>query len=161
MNVALILAGGSGTRTEQSVPKQFISIYEKPIIIYTLEAFQKHPQIDKILVVCLDGWHEILWAYARQYRITKLAWAARAGENGMLSIRNGIWELKKYCVADDIVLVHDAIRPNVSQEIISGCIAAHDKELPFSSYLIQRSQRKNTAQSEKCRVFSDRHGMWV
>ena len=123
MNVAMLIAGGKGVRMNQDIPKQFLNINDKPVIVYTLEAFQKHPQIDKILVVCLDGWHEILWAYARQYRITKLAWAARAGENGMLSIRNGIWELKKYCLADDIVLVHDAIRPNVSQEIISGCIA--------------------------------------
>lgn len=107
----------------QDIPKQFLNINDKPVIVYTLEAFQKHPQIDKILVVCLNGWHEILWAYAAQYEIQKLAWVTEAGENGMLSIRNGIMELKKYCKSDDIVLVHDAIRPNVSQEIISGCIA--------------------------------------
>ena len=60
MNIALILAGGSGSRTEQSIPKQFISIYEKPIIIYTLEAFQSHPQVDYMIVSCIDGWHDVL-----------------------------------------------------------------------------------------------------
>ena len=66
MNIALILAGGSGRRTEQDIPKQFLNVYDKPIIIYTLEAFQKHPDIDGIIVSCLDGWEEILQAYARQ-----------------------------------------------------------------------------------------------
>lgn len=72
MNIALLLAGGSGVRTEQDVPKQFLNVYEKPIILYTLEAFQKHPDINGIIVSCLDGWHEILRVYARDAGITKL-----------------------------------------------------------------------------------------
>ena len=60
MNVALILAAGRGKRTGQDIPKQFINVYDKPIIIYTLEAFQKHPDVHKIAVVCLDGWTDIL-----------------------------------------------------------------------------------------------------
>lgn len=123
MNIALLIAGGKGTRMNQDIPKQFLNINDKPVIVYTLKAFQKHPQIDAVLVVCIDGWQEILWAYARQYHITKLKWVVNAGENGMLSIRNGIMELKKHCGNEDIILIHDAIRPNVSQEIISGCIA--------------------------------------
>ena len=62
MNIALIIAGGSGQRMNQDIPKQFLNVQDKPIIIYTLEAFQKHPMIDVIEVVCLEGWHEILWA---------------------------------------------------------------------------------------------------
>lgn len=123
MNVALLIAGGKGVRMNQDIPKQFLNINDKPVIVYTMQAFQRHPQIDAVMVVCIDGWQEILWAYARQYHIEKLKWVVKAGENGMLSIRNGIMELKKYCKDDDIVLIHDAIRPNVSQEIISGCIA--------------------------------------
>lgn len=123
MNIALIIAGGKGVRMNQDIPKQFLNINDKPVIVYTMQAFQKHPQIDVLMVVCIDGWQEILWAYARQYQIEKLKWVVNAGESGMLSIRNGILELKKYCKDDDIVLIHDAIRPNVSQEIISGCIA--------------------------------------
>lgn len=123
MNVAMIIAGGKGVRMNQDIPKQFLNIYDKPVIVYTMQAFQKHPEIDAILVVCIDGWQEILKAYAHQFNITKLKWIVAGGENGQESIHNGLVELEKNCELTDIVLVHDAIRPNVSQEIISGCIA--------------------------------------
>lgn len=71
-NIAIIIAGGSGHRMGQDIPKQFINVYDKPVLIYTLESFQKHPQIDAIEVVCIDGWHDILWAYAKQFNINKL-----------------------------------------------------------------------------------------
>lgn len=124
MNIAVILAGGSGRRTEQDVPKQFINVYDKPIIIYTLEAFQKHPGIDGIIVSCLEGWGEILKAYAREYGITKLKWVIDGGESGQASTRKALFELKGTCKNGDIVVVHDAVRPFVSGEIISDCIAA-------------------------------------
>lgn len=123
MNVAMILAGGKGVRTNQDIPKQFLNIYDKPVIIYTLQAFQNHPEIDGILVVCIDGWQEILKAYACQFNITKLRWVVAGGENGQDSIRSGLLELEKSCDISDLVLIHDGIRPNVSQEIISNCIA--------------------------------------
>lgn len=71
-NVALIIAGGVGSRMGQDIPKQFINVYDRPVIVYTLAAFQNNPNIDGIEVVCLDGWHEILRAYARQFGIKKL-----------------------------------------------------------------------------------------
>ena len=71
MNVALIIAGGSGKRMEQEIPKQFLNVNDKPVIMYTMEAFQKHPDINGIIVSCIDGWHEILRAYARQFHIDK------------------------------------------------------------------------------------------
>lgn len=71
-NIVLIIAGGVGARMGQDIPKQFINVYDKPVIVYTLEAFQKHPSIDAIEVVCLDGWHDVLWAYAKQFGIAKL-----------------------------------------------------------------------------------------
>ena len=120
---ALIIAGGKGVRTNQDIPKQFINIDNIPILVYTLNAFQQHPEVDEILVVCIDGWHEILWAYARQFGISKLKQVIPGGSTGQESIRNGIMELKKHHDGEDIVLIHDGIRPNVSQEIISGCIA--------------------------------------
>ena len=123
MNIALIIAGGSGQRMHQDIPKQFIYVYDKPVIIYTLEAFQKHPDIDAIQVVCLDGWHEILRAYAKQFNISKLVGVVSGGKNGQASICNGLSALKDIYNEDDIVLVHDAIRPMVSSEIISDCIA--------------------------------------
>ncbi|MCM1154123.1 MAG: 2-C-methyl-D-erythritol 4-phosphate cytidylyltransferase [Ruminococcus flavefaciens] len=123
MNIAMIIAGGKGIRTHQDIPKQFLSVHDRPVIVYTMQAFQKHPEIDAILVVCIEGWQEILWAYARQFNISKMKWVVAGGENGQQSIHNGIVELDKYCEPSDLVLVHDAIRPNVSQEIISNCIA--------------------------------------
>lgn len=120
---AMILAGGKGVRMNQDIPKQFLNINDIPIIVYTLEAFQRHSEVDEILVVCIAGWTEILWAYARQFNITKLKWIVEGGETGQESIRNGVFELAKHCGEDDIVIIHDAIRPNVSQEIISSCIA--------------------------------------
>ncbi len=122
MNIALIIAGGSGQRMHQDIPKQFINVYDKPVIIYTLEAFQNHPEIDAIAVVCIEGWEGFLRAYANQFGITKLLYVVPGGENGQGSIRNGVYELEKHYGADDIVLIHDAIRPMVSPEIITDCI---------------------------------------
>ncbi len=122
MNIGLLIAGGSGARMQQDIPKQFITVNEKPVIVYTLEAFQRHADIDAIAVVCIEGWEQMLWAYARQFNITKLKYIVPGGENGQGSIRNGVFELEKHFGPDDIVLIHDAIRPMVSEEIISDCI---------------------------------------
>ena len=120
--VALIIAGGTGARMHQDIPKQFLTVNEKPVIVYTLEAFQNHPEIDSIAVVCVDGWEQMLLAYAKQFNITKLEHVVKGGDNGQGSIRNGVYELEKFFDKDDIVLIHDAIRPMVSAEIISDCI---------------------------------------
>lgn len=98
-------------------------MYDKPVIVYTLEAFQKHPSIDAIEVVCLDGWHDVLWAYAKQFGIAKLENIVSGGKNGQDSIRNGLYDIaSRHNGSDDIVLVHDAIRPMVSNDIISDNI---------------------------------------
>lgn len=122
MNIALLIAGGSGNRMGQDIPKQFLTVNERPVIIYTLEAFQNHPEIDIIAVVCIEGWEQVLWAYAKQFNITKLKHIIPGGHNGQSSIRHGVWELEKYYDAQSIVLIHDAIRPMVSAEIISDCL---------------------------------------
>lgn len=121
--IALLLAGGSGTRMKQDIPKQFLTVNERPVIVYTLEAFQNHASIDEIAVICKEGWEHVLEAYAKQFNITKLKYVVQGGENGQDSIRNGVFELEKHCDKDDIVLIHDGIRPMVSEEIISDCIA--------------------------------------
>ncbi len=126
-NVALIIAGGSGQRMHQNIPKQFLTVNERPVIVYTLEAFQNHADIDAIAVVCIDGWDQVLWAYAKQYHISKLQYVIPGGENGQSSIRNGVYELEKHYGPDDLVLIHDAIRPMVSAEIISDCIVTTRK----------------------------------
>lgn len=122
MNTALILAGGVGHRMNQEIPKQFLNVNNKPLIMYTLEAFQNHPQIDNILVVCLEGWHDILKAYAKQGGIDKLQWVISGGSTGQESIRNGVYYLEEICKPDDIIIIHDGIRPLVEEVILSDVI---------------------------------------
>ncbi len=122
MNIALIIAAGSGHRMNQDIPKQFINVYDKPVLIYTLESFEQHPKIDAIEVVCLDGWHDILWAYAKQFNITKLKWVINGGNTGQESIRNGVFHLEGKCKNDDIIIIHDGIRPLVDDTILSDVI---------------------------------------
>ena len=126
-NIALIIAGGSGARMHQSIPKQFLSVNERPVIIYTLEAFQRHADIDAIAVVCIEGWEQVLWAYAKQFNIEKLKYVVPGGKNGQDSIRNGVFELEKHYGPEDIVLIHDSIRHMVSADIISDCIVKTKK----------------------------------
>ena len=116
MNVAVIIAGGSGSRMRQDIPKQFINVYDKPVIIYTLESFQKHPEIDAIEVVCIDGWHDVLRAYAKQFGIDKLRWVVSNGDTAQESIRNGaFWGWRAIAKGEDIVIIHDGIRPMVDE----------------------------------------------
>ena len=122
MNIALIIAGGVGARMHQDIPKQFLTVNERPVIIYTLEAFERHPEIDAVAVVCIKGWEQVLSAYAKQFNITKLKMIVPGGKNGQDSIRNGVYALEKEYAPDDFVLIHDAIRPMVSAGIISECI---------------------------------------
>lgn len=119
MNTALIIAGGRGNRMGQDIPKQFINVYDKPVIVYTLEAFQNHPMIDSIAVVLIDGWEEMLRSYARQFGISKLDIVVSGGVNGQDSIRNGVMAISENAGDDDLVLVHDAIRPMISEKIIT------------------------------------------
>lgn len=122
-NIAMVIAGGVGARTHQDIPKQFIHVHDIPVIIYTLEAFQNHPQIDAIEAVCLEGWHDVLWAYSKQFGITKLENIVDGGVTGQDSIRNGLWDIaERYHDDNDIVLIHDSIRPMVSADIISDNI---------------------------------------
>lgn len=123
MNIALIKAGGVGSRMNAGLPKQFICVNDKPIIIYTLETFENHPSIDAIVVACLSGWHDVLRSYAEKYHITKLKKIVNGGETSLKSIKAGINEIEKYYSPNDTVLVHDGNRPLLSHDIISDVIA--------------------------------------
>ena len=127
MNIAIIIAGGSGHRMGQDIPKQFINVYDKPVIIYTLEGFQRHPQIDAIEVVCIDGWHEVLWAYAHQFNISKLKWIVSGGNTGQESIRNGVFNLEGKVNPDDVIIIHDGIRPLVDESVLTDVILKAQK----------------------------------
>ena len=122
MTTAIIIAGGTGARMGQDIPKQFINVYDKPVLIYTLEGFQKHPQIDAIEVVCLEGWHDVLWAYAKQFNIEKLKWVVSGGDSSQESIRNGVFNLEGKCCDDDVIVIHDGIRPLVDETVLTDVI---------------------------------------
>lgn len=122
MNIAIIIAGGSGKRMGQDIPKQFINVYDKPVLIYTLESFEKHPNVDAIELVCIDGWHDIVKAYAKQFNITKLKWIVSGGATGQESIRNGVYNLEGKCSPDDTIIIHDGIRPLVDGAVLTDVI---------------------------------------
>lgn len=128
MNIALITAGGRGTRMHQVIPKQFTAVHDKPIIVHTMERFENHPAIDAIAVVCLEHWEDILESYAKRYNISKLKHIIPGGQVGQESIRNGVTELAKHYSAEDIVLVHDAVRPLIPEDLISNCIATTEEK---------------------------------
>ncbi len=154
MNIAIIIAGGSGHRMGQNIPKQFINVYDKPVIIYTLEGFQRHPQIDAIEVVCIDGWHEVLWAYAHQFNITKLKWMVSGGNTGQESIRNGVFNLENKAADDDIIVIHDGIRPLVDETVLTDVIMIAQKygnavtSLPYNEqiFVVNPEDKKTTKQ---------------
>ena len=127
MNVAIIIAAGSGHRMGQDIPKQFINIYDKPVLLYTLEGFQNHPGIDAIEVVTLAGWVDFVWAYARQFGIDKLKWVVPGGSTGQESIRNGVYNLEDKCSDDDIVVIHDGIRPLVDETVLTDVLQVCEK----------------------------------
>lgn len=122
MNVAIIIAAGSGHRMGQDIPKQFISVWDKPILIYTLEGFQHHSMIDAIEVVCLEGWESMVWAYAKQYNIDKLRWIVTGGNTGQESIRNGVYNLEGKVGKEDVVIIHDGIRPLIDSYVLTDVI---------------------------------------
>jgi len=120
MNIALLTAAGLGSRMGADVPKQFMEIDSIPTIVYTMQAFQHHEEIDAIAVVCLKGWEDRLKEYATHYNITKLKWIFEGGDTNQESILMGILGLKdEGCQDSDIILVHDGVRPLVDESIIS------------------------------------------
>ncbi len=127
MVVALLTAAGTGSRMGQDIPKQFIHVDNKPLIVHTMEAFQRHPGIDAIMVVTLTSWMSVLKAYASQFNITKLRWVVPGGATGQESINNGLQALAKELSEDDIVMVHDGNRCLVSSEIISNSLAVFEQ----------------------------------
>lgn len=123
MVVALLTAAGTGTRMGQDIPKQFMHVENKPIIIHTMEAFQNHPSIDAIVVVTLPAWIDVLKAYAAQFNINKLKWVVAGGSTGQESICKGLNAIKDECDKDTVVMVHDGNRCMISSEIISDSLA--------------------------------------
>ena len=123
-NIVIILAGGKSTRNMQNIPNQFINVLGKPVIMYCLETYQRHPAIDDIYVVCLKDWEGILTAYSKQYRIDKLRRIIQAGETGILSVKNGVEEIKDKYDKHDVIILQESTRPLVTEEMISKLLNA-------------------------------------
>lgn len=120
MNIALIFAGGTGRRMNtRSKPKQFLELHGKPIIIYTLEHFQNHPLVNGIVVVCVEGWIETLRKLLKDYGISKVRSIVPGGATGHDSIYLGLNDMKSFACPDDIVLIHDGVRPLITAELIT------------------------------------------
>lgn len=123
MTNALIFAGGSGSRmNSRARPKQFLQFYGKELIIHTLENFQNHPDVDSIVVVCIEDWIPYLNKLLEKFGIDKVRAVVPGGASGQESIYNGLCAIQKFAPADSIVLVHDGVRPFVNESLISDCI---------------------------------------
>ncbi|WP_195218199.1 2-C-methyl-D-erythritol 4-phosphate cytidylyltransferase [Turicibacter sanguinis] len=143
MNIAIILAGGSGTRMGSDIPKQFIDIYGKPLIIHTLESFDSNSGIDVIAVACKKEWHEDMKIWIRKFGINKVKWLIDGGETRQQSTYNALVAIEKEISENDIVIVHDAARPLISQRIIDDNIegaklyGAVDTVIPTADTIIK------------------------
>lgn len=123
MNIAVIFAGGSGLRMHtKSRPKQFLDLNGKPIIIYTLELFDNHPQIDAIVVACIENWIPFLEKQLRKFEITKVIKVVPGGETGQQSIYNALCAAENAGTDDSIVLIHDGVRPLITEQTITDNI---------------------------------------
>ena len=124
MVTALIFAGGTGVRMNtRSKPKQFLEIHGKPVIIYTIEHFEYHEQVDNIVIVCIKEWMDELQGLLIRYGVTKVSKVIPGGKTGHESIYFGLEAMKEYANPEDIVLIHDGVRPLINAELITRNIA--------------------------------------
>ncbi len=122
MNIAVILAGGVGNRVGAGIPKQFIEVLGKPILAYTIEPFEKHQDIDAILVVCVKPYIDFIWELKDKYEFEKLIWVTEGGATFQESVMNGMFFLEDKISKDDIVLYHFGASPFISSDIITDVI---------------------------------------
>lgn len=160
MNNALIFAGGAGRRmNSRSKPKQFLKLYGKEIIIHTLENFQNHPEVDNIVVVCIKGWINYLQNLLDQYGMDKVRLVVAGGKTGQESIYNGLCALADFAPEDSIVLVHDGVRPFVTDILISDCIKSVKKNgsaitvTPATETIIELKDKKIQAITDRSKCY--------
>ncbi len=125
MNIAIIFAGGSGTRmNSKSRPKQFLLVHGKPIIVHTIELFEQHPEIDAIIVSCIEDWIPYMEEMKYRYRLDKISKIVAGGETGQLSIYNGLSAAEELFgnKEDHVILIHDGVRPLINEQTISDNI---------------------------------------
>lgn len=126
MNIAVIFAGGSGQRMHsKDIPKQFLEMHKKPIIIYTLELFERHPEIDAIVIACIEEWINYLNDLIYKYRINKVKKIVPGGKTGQMSIYNGLIAADEISSGEkSVVLIHDGVRPLINSKVISDNITS-------------------------------------
>lgn len=153
----VLTAGGIGSRVGSDIPKQFIHVHDKPVIAYTMEAFQKHPSVAGIVVACLSGWEQVVEAYARAYGITKLVGIVTGGRTNQESIRRGLGMLEGIADSNDLVIIHDGNRALVSQDVISNAISVAVREgsavtaIPCTEVIARRDSGDETLCHETIR----------
>lgn len=126
-NIAIIFAGGSGARMGSGIPKQFIEVNGKPIIIHTLEIFEDHPDIDEIYVACKSDYITKLRKLAQRHMITKLVGVVPGGATGQDSIFHALTAAKEHNADDSVVLIHDGVRPCITKELIDDILQSVEK----------------------------------
>lgn len=127
MNISVVLAGGAGKRMGAPVPKQFLEVFGKPVIVYTLEILQSNPIIDAIEVVCVEDYIQEVLSYIDLYKLSKLKWVVPGGSSAQESIRNGIFGLEDICKPEDIVMLVMSVAPLIDDEIISDSFSVCKK----------------------------------
>ena len=147
MNIALVLSGGTGERLGSEIPKQYITVSNKPIFLYCIETISNHPMIDKVQIVAAELWYDFI-----RSKITsdKFMGFSKSGDTRQLSVYNGLTDILKYANDDDYLFIHDAVRPLLSYDLITGCIVVAQKHegalpvIPMKDTMYLRGDEVNT-----------------
>ena len=149
MNIAVILAGGVGNRLGAGIPKQFVEVLDKPIIAYTIEPFEKHPDVDAILVVCVKPYMDYILELKEKYDFKKLIWVTEGGATFQESMMNGVNFLSDKAKSDDTVLFHFGaspfITPDVITDVIKVCKEKGTNAISTTDYILLSGKKKTTA----------------
>lgn len=153
MVTALIFAGGTGQRmNSRSKPKQFLEMHGKPIIMYTIEHFEYHPEVNNIVVVCLEEWIDELNGLLKRYGIAKVSNVVAGGDTGHDSIYYGLKSIEKTAKPDDIILIHDGVRPLITEELISKNIETTKQ---YGNAITSEAVRESVVRSSDKKVISE------
>ena len=158
MTTAIILAGGKGIRAGLNVPKQFAEVLGKPVIAYTLEIFQEHPEIDAIEIVCVRGWFDRMWEICRKYNLSKVKWVVEGGATFQESVMKGVQGLDGICADDDIVTIHTGVAPFLDPDFLTDNLrVCREKGNAITSYpLYALAGKKNEQNPELTNEWFDR-----
>lgn len=161
MNVAAILAGGVGNRLGAGIPKQFVQILGKPILAYTIEPFEKHPQIDAILVICVESHIDYIWEMKEKYGFSKLKWVTQGGDTFQESVLNGVRFLADKVSKEDTVLFHFGASPIIKSDIITDVIKVCKEKgtnaISTTDYLLLSGKKKKESSVSDPNNYTDEY----